>query len=162
MSYHAEGTPWKNKPLDNRDGLDERQIKMVQLLVSGEKTKGEIAEILGVHRNTITNWLKNDSVKALVAQCEEDARKQANSFFVSKAPVAALRLWEMAEENRSKNKDIARKIYSYFANRALGTPSGKMIVENTTDEDDGFDLDALVERFRNDPIPQSMKYKKIV
>ena len=160
MSYHAEGTAWRNKPHDSKTNLDERQIKLVEMLVDGSKTKGEIAEILGVHRNTITNWCKDERIKALVAEYEADKIKQANSYYIAKAPIAAQRLWEMAEQGRNtKEKDLARKIYSYFSNRALGTPSGKMIVEDTREDTEDFNLDELVKRLESNPIPKAMNIK---
>ena len=61
MSYHQEGAEWRNKPFTpNQEEFDERQIKLVEMLLDGELTKGEIAEKIGVHRNTVTRWLKDD------------------------------------------------------------------------------------------------------
>ncbi|MDP9578343.1 UNVERIFIED_ORG: transposase [Bacillus sp. 1751] len=37
--------------------LNENHYKAIKLLLEGEKNQ-EIAEVLGVHRNSITNWLK--------------------------------------------------------------------------------------------------------
>ena len=39
--------------------LNENQYKAIGLLLQGKKNV-EIAEELGVHRNTVTNWINND------------------------------------------------------------------------------------------------------
>ncbi|MGG0555273.1 phBC6A51 family helix-turn-helix protein [Priestia aryabhattai] len=39
--------------------LNENQYKAIELLLQGKKNV-EIAEELSIHRNTITNWLKDD------------------------------------------------------------------------------------------------------
>ncbi|MEJ9310380.1 phBC6A51 family helix-turn-helix protein [Priestia megaterium] len=43
--------------------LNENQYKAIGLLLEGKKNQ-DIAEELGVHRNTITNWLKDDAFQA--------------------------------------------------------------------------------------------------
>ncbi|MGG1321263.1 helix-turn-helix domain-containing protein [Priestia megaterium] len=43
--------------------LNENHYKAIELLLEGEKNQ-EIAEVLGVHRNSITNWLKGDAFQA--------------------------------------------------------------------------------------------------
>ena len=43
--------------------LNENQYKAIGLLLEGKKNI-EIAEELGIHRNTVTNWLKEDSFQA--------------------------------------------------------------------------------------------------
>ncbi|RDZ07197.1 hypothetical protein C3744_27730 [Priestia megaterium] len=43
--------------------LNENQYKAIGLLLEGKKNV-EIAEELGIHRNTVTNWLKEDSFQA--------------------------------------------------------------------------------------------------
>lgn len=43
--------------------LNESHYKAIELLLEGKKNQ-EIAETLGVHRNSITNWLKDDVFQA--------------------------------------------------------------------------------------------------
>lgn len=43
--------------------LNENHYKAIELLLEGKKNQ-EIAEVLGVHRNSITNWLKDDAFQA--------------------------------------------------------------------------------------------------
>lgn len=40
--------------------LDEKHHKAIAMLIEGKKTQREIAEELGVHYNTITNWQKDE------------------------------------------------------------------------------------------------------
>lgn len=145
MSYHVKGADWGTREFTSADNLGEQQMQMVELLVAGEKTKGEIAEIIGVHRNTITRWCKDDRIKALVAACEEEKIRQTNSFFVAKAPIAAAKLWEMA--TKSSDKRVAREIFQYVIDRAIGKPTGRMEVNGQPTEQEDFDINAALQRF---------------
>ena len=145
MSYHVKGAEWNTRNFTSDDTLGEQQMQMVELLVAGEKTKGEIAEIIGVHRNTITRWCKDDRIKALVAACEEEKIRQTNTFFISKAPIAAAKLWEMA--TKSSDKRVAREIFQYVIDRAIGKPTGRMEVNGKTTEQEDFDINAALQRF---------------
>lgn len=40
--------------------LDERHYRVIELLLEGAKTNRQIAEEVGVHYNTITNWQKDE------------------------------------------------------------------------------------------------------
>ncbi len=152
MSYHQEVAEWRNKPFTpNQEEFDERQIKLVEMLLDGELTKGEIAEKIGVHRNTVTRWLKDDRIKALIAQGEAEKIRQTNNFFIAKAPVAALKLWEMA--TKSSDKRVAREIYQYVVDRAIGKPTGKMEVNNTNTEHEDYDINAALQRFSKEDKP---------
>lgn len=151
---HIEGNEWRNKPFDANSNLDERQLKLVELLLNGEKTKGEIAEILGVHRNTITNWCKDDRVKAIVAEHEAEKIRQANSFYIDKAPIAAKRLWDMAE--KSSDKRVAKEIYFYVVNRALGMPSKNVQIADNRDNQSDYDIGAALERMEDDVTPKAL------
>lgn len=154
---HKEGTEWRNKPFED---IDERQLKLVELLLNGEKTKGEIAEILGVHRNTITNWCKDERIKALVAECEAEKIRQANSFYIDKAPIAAKRLWDMAE--KSSDKRVAKEIYFYVVNRALGMPSKNVNIADERENQDDYNIREALERIEDNTTPISFKFGKSV
>ncbi|WP_176546437.1 phBC6A51 family helix-turn-helix protein [Priestia megaterium] len=43
--------------------LNEQHYQAISLLLEGKKNQ-EIAETLGVHRNTVTNWTKDDAFQA--------------------------------------------------------------------------------------------------
>lgn len=161
MSYHAEGAEWRNKPIDPNSNIDERQLKLVEMLLDGEKTKGEIAEILGIHRNTVTRWLRDDRVKALLAEREAEKIRQTNSFFISKAPAAAYKLWEMA--STTKDKRVAREIFTYIVDRAVGKPSAKMTIDGMNQEQtEDFDINAALQRINGDKKPAPLQAAKAV
>lgn len=46
--------------------LTPKQQRFFTLYISGQYTNAKIAELLGVHPNTISNWLRDDAVKGLM------------------------------------------------------------------------------------------------
>ena len=40
--------------------LSKSQIKCIELMITSDKSNSKIAQEIGVHRNTISNWLKNE------------------------------------------------------------------------------------------------------
>lgn len=44
--------------------LDDKHYEAIALLLEGKKTQKEIAEVVGVHYNTITNWQRDELFKA--------------------------------------------------------------------------------------------------
>lgn len=146
MSNDNERTEIRSKPfMPTQEGIDDRHLQFVQMLLEGELTKGEIAEKLGIHRNTVSRWLKDDRIRALLNECEEEKIRQTNSFFVAKAPIAAAKLWEMA--TKSSDKRVAREIFQYVIDRAIGKPTGRMEVNGKTTEQEDFDINAALQRF---------------
>ena len=57
-------------------GLTEDQQKVVEMLVFEGKTQLKIAEELGLHRNTITKWVKLPVFIAERRRCEQELARQ--------------------------------------------------------------------------------------
>ena len=56
----AEGADIRKQQLQHeRDGRKKARLQMLYLLASGQaQTRMEVAQLLGVHRNTIGHWLR--------------------------------------------------------------------------------------------------------
>lgn len=53
--------------------LNNKQLRAIELLVQGDKLKGEIAEELGVRRETISAWVKKEEFQA---ELKEEMHRQ--------------------------------------------------------------------------------------
>ncbi|MEL7654293.1 MAG: phBC6A51 family helix-turn-helix protein [Bacillota bacterium] len=90
--------------------LSERQERAIQMLCTGDYTKVEIAQEVGVDRATIYNWLKD---KAFVAQLDtalQDIKTQSTKEFTSKLPKAIQEYWKICTQStdvRTKEKALA-------------------------------------------------------
>jgi orotate phosphoribosyltransferase-like protein len=73
--------------------LNESHYKAIELLLEGKKNQ-EIAETLGVHRNSITNWLKDDVFQA-------ELRKAATRHSQHRLGELIERMYDVAINDRS-------------------------------------------------------------
>jgi len=73
--------------------LNENQYKAIGLLLEGKKHV-EIAEELGVHRNTITNWTKEDLF-------QNELRKAATRHSQNRLGELVSKMYEVAINDRS-------------------------------------------------------------
>ncbi|WP_313757177.1 phBC6A51 family helix-turn-helix protein [Tissierella sp.] len=128
--------------------IDERQRKAIELIVSGEYQITQVAELVGVHRTTIYNWMDNDEFKAEMDKRLQDIKTRAEKELNSKLLKAIDLYWELAVDPKTdkRTKQIA---LSYIIDRNLGKPTSKMeMADNRTDtnvseEDILADIDAL-------------------
>lgn len=58
-------------PAEVMQSMTPARNRMVMLYLTGMYTKGEIAKIIGVSHNTITAWLMNPSVQAVIAELQK-------------------------------------------------------------------------------------------
>lgn len=140
------------------EGLTEEQCRAVELLENGGKTKTEVAEILGVHRNTIGAWDKNDCFRAARRKCASEKTRQTLSFIKSHSQEAARELWKMAQS--ANDKRVAKEIYMYFVDRDLGKIASKVEIDDTRVESDDYDIDEALQRIRQ-RIKEEKKNKEV-
>ena len=55
-----------------RTTITEQQRAAALLLAAGQHEYKEIARMIGVHRNSIGNWLKDERVQALISEFQEN------------------------------------------------------------------------------------------
>ena len=127
--------------------IDERHIKMIELLISGEYKMGEIADLVGVSRQTIYDWLKRDDVKAELDNRLREVRTNASKLFDAKLDKAIDEYWKLAMTTTDvRTKQVA---LSYWIDRSLGKTTTKLdiadgrIDNNISEEDILADIERV-------------------
>jgi transposase-like protein len=65
-----------------RSTITEQQRAAALLLAAGQHEYKEIARMIGVHRNSIGNWLKNRQVQALVSEFQENIQHKLEDMSI--------------------------------------------------------------------------------
>lgn len=128
------------------DGLTDPQLKAVELLQSGEYTKGQIAEMVGVHRNTITQWCKMDRFRAALKECAQEKIRAANRQLEANTNLATSTIVELIN---CGDKSIQFNAAKYLLDRVYGKTTSKIIVDDTADKDKEIDIDSALKDFRD-------------
>lgn len=131
------------------------QIQAVELLILSGKTQNEVAEILNVHRNTVSNWVHNKNFVAAMSKCDNERNKQTLRSIRSKSPIALERLWNMAESTNDKR--VAKEIYMYIVDRDLGKITSKVEIDDRRDYvAEEIDMEDLLSRAKNRSVPLTL------
>ena len=143
--------------------IDERHIKMIELLVSGEYKITEIAELIGVARQTIYDWLKREDVKAELDERLRVIRTNSQKLFDAKLDKAIDEYWKLAMTTTDvRTKQVA---LSYWIDRALGKTTSRLeMTDNRTDtyiseEDILADIEELEDELDEDNVIELKKAK---
>lgn len=131
------------------DGLTETQVSAAEMLQSGRFTKGEIAEKVGVHPNTISRWCKNDKFIAAVKYCEREKIRQTLAMLNEGAARATEILMELAE---CDDKRVKMEAVKYILDRNLGKTTSKIIVDDSGKDDKDVDIESALKDFRDGKI----------
>jgi len=112
--------------------MDKRHIEMIELMVSGEYKMQEIADLIGVARNTLYTWLARDDVKKKMEERLQEIKTNASKLFDSKLDKAIDLYWKLATDPKTdkRTKQIA---LSYWIDRSLGKISSRVEIENKSD-----------------------------
>lgn len=107
--------------------IDRRKILAIDKLVEGKLTRTDIAKFVGISRNTLYDWLKDD-----VFVAEWNRRVQALKGFAEKKVEAGVdfymnNLLELAADD--SNKRVQAQVNQYLMDRALGRPTTKVDLE---------------------------------
>lgn len=127
------------------------QIQAVELLILSGKTQNEVAETLGIHRNTVSAWVHNKNFVAAMQKCENERNRQTIRSIRSKSPVALDRLWKMAESTNDKR--VAKEIYMYIIDRDLGKITAKVEIEDNRQSNTDFDIESELAKMEDEDNP---------
>lgn len=108
--------------------LNENQYKAIGLLLEGKKNV-EIAEELGIHRNTVTNWLKEDLFQA-------ELRKAATRH-------SQHRLGELVERMYSTAINEGSAAMAKLLLQMQGMLTDKVSVEQSVKQEAGISYDKI-------------------
>lgn len=93
--------------------LDKKQIESIEMMVTGDYTKQEIMERLGMHRTTFYKWIKNQEFLTELDKRLQEVKTQANKDFTSRLPKAIEEYWTICTkctDVRTKEKALANWI----------------------------------------------------
>lgn len=112
--------------------LTEKQIKVIDLLMQNVP-KTTIEREVDVSRTTIYKWLNTDEeFNAELRRREQTFKSFVSKQINSKIETAVDELWELRHD--IKDSKVKFDIYTYFINRALGTPTNKTEISDTRDD----------------------------
>lgn len=109
--------------------LDDRKTLAIQHLAEGEKTKTDIAKMIGVSRQALYNWLDDDEFKAELDRRLQQRKVLVEKIIDSKLENAVDQLIDLA--NTTDNARVKAQTLQYIIDRGLGKATNR--VEMTTD-----------------------------
>lgn len=115
--------------------LDERKIKAAELKAQGMYNT-EIAKKVGVSRQAIQEWLKDEEFKAELDRWLQEFRNCTKYIFACNAPKAARKLVNQIDSSSNKTSLDASQ---YTCDRVLGKPTTKV------EQSDDFSNDNITE-----------------
>jgi transposase-like protein len=124
--------------------LDERRLKICELLAEG-KTMTSIAESVGVSRNTIYEWKKEDEVKARLAELEQDFISSTKRAVIGYGPQAVAQLKRLAEgaESEKVRLDATKTLLDKVISNAT-----RIELTDGRDNADNVNIDVLNEEIK--------------
>lgn len=122
--------------------LTRQESDMITLLINGESIT-DIAKLLGVHRNTIYNWLNKDYINAELGKRRQELTNQGNAVILKDLATYINNIKALA--NDSSDKRVALAANQYLINRVYGTPTAVVDVndkdaDNTSTEVNKIEL----------------------
>lgn len=118
--------------------IDEKQIQVIEMLCSGDYTKTEAMDKVGLHRTTYYKWMKNPEFLAALDKRLQEVKTQAQKDFTSRLPQAVEEYWKICTcctDVRTKEKALANWI-----ERSLGRIANTV---NINDERQDEEVDIL-------------------
>lgn len=77
--------------------LTAKQQRFVHLYITGQYKLTQISELLGVHYNTISSWLRNDNIKQMIATYQEEEHELIETSLKSLRTKAIQKLGELVD-----------------------------------------------------------------
>lgn len=129
--------------------IDEKKREAIELIVSGEHNKTDIAKIVGISRTTLYEWLKDKEFMAEANRRTQEIKAQAERKFNGKLDIAIDEYWKLAmSKNDFRTKE---KALSYWINRSLGNTTTKHQMIETEEDNSNIneEIEALLNKSRN-------------
>lgn len=127
--------------------LSEKQYKAIELLIQGELQKGQIAEEIGIHRNTLTKWLKDERFLAELEECAAETKRQTMNYINSKALIAAKKYWALTDSGDTRTKCA---VLQDWLNRSVGKPNAKVELTDNRDVQEDYDIEDAMKRLQEE------------
>ena len=133
----------------NAKELSATQIEAAEMLASGEYLKKQIAEKLGIHKNTLIQWCKKPKFQETIKEITEEKHRRTLAMLNTATPIATERLIELIKSSDSRT---ALEACRYVIDRTLGKTTAKIEVENKDQHTININLAEEVERIKRDLI----------
>lgn len=125
--------------------LTQQQEAAAQLIAAGELEKQQIAERLGVSRQSLWNWEQTEKFKMRLNELRRDFESFGVSLIHSKFVDAANEYWELI--HTTNNDRVKAEGYRYFIDRKIGKPTSKHQIEAGLSTNEPVDEDVLDAEF---------------
>ena len=79
--------------------LDPQKQRFIQLYMTGNFTLAKIAQLMEVHPNTVSNWLKREDVKNAIAEAQSEIHHQVQLQITANTMKAVQRLGELMDSS---------------------------------------------------------------
>lgn len=79
--------------------LDPQKQRFIQLYMTGNFTIAKIAQLMDVHPNTVSNWLKREDVKNAIAEAQSEIHHQVQLQITANTMKAVQRLGELMDSS---------------------------------------------------------------
>ncbi len=135
--------------LSNNEELSDMQLQAAEMLTSGEYLKKQVAEKLGIHKNTLTIWCKKPKFQKAMEEIRQEKRRQTLAMINSAAPVATKKLIELIQSGDNRTALEACRI---VLDRDLGKVSAKIEVDSKDEHIININLAEEIERIKHDLI----------
>lgn len=130
--------------------LDDRQLKAVELLATGE-TVSATAKKVGVNRKTIGEWKKQDKFKAEVDRLVAELKSGVEKKILTNINPMLDKLMDIALKSDSDKTSLDAIIYAI--NRLCGTPTNKtQEISSDNDKTDIVDIDDMLNEIDSDKV----------
>ncbi len=130
--------------------LDDRQLKAVELLATGE-TVSSTAKLVGVTRKTIGEWKKQEKFKAELNKQVTDLKSSVEKKILTNINPMLDKLIKIALKSDSDKTSLDAIVYAI--NRLCGTPTNKTqdITENK-DNNAPVSIDDMLKQVEKDNV----------
>lgn len=124
--------------------LDERQLKAVELIASGENIR-TTAKMVGVNPKTIYDWLKKENFKAELDRQVKELKSNIEKKLLSNINPFIDELTKIALSSESDKTRL--DAITYCINRLIGTPTkvSQDVTEDSNKDTDNVDIDNVLE-----------------
>lgn len=141
--------------------LTEQQYKAVELLIEGEFTKTEVAKKVGISRNTLHRWLRDDRFVAELREIAEENKRQTIDYINSKSLLAAKRYWALSESGDTRTKEA---VLRNWLDRSVGKPKANIEIETEKATKSDYDINEALERLGYNKSESALpfEYKEVV
>lgn len=131
-------------------GLDDRKLKAIDLIIKGENIS-KVAEIVGVNRATIYNWMNDKNFKAELSRQTTELKSQIDKKLLTNIEPLLEKLVKIALKSKSDKTALDACIYAI--NRIVGTPTARtQDVASTNINKDPVDIDSLLSEIKEDNV----------